>query len=156
MKLSNYERSQKVFEALCKELDSREWKYKKDEDKLKVNFIVTGDDIPIPISAVVEDKQQIITFLSPLYDEFPEDKRTEGAIAVSYVNNKLVDGCFDYSIDDGTIMFRLTNSYLDSDMGDELFSYIVDLSITMVDEFNDLFKRLVVGSMTLKEFMDKY
>ena len=156
MSLGDYERSQKVFEALCRDLDSREWKYKKDDDDFKVQFIVTGNDIPMSVTAVVQDKQQLIAFLSPLQAKYPEDKRQEGAVAVSFINNKLVDGCFDYDISDGSILFRLTNSYVDSDMGDELFSYIVDLSLTMIDEFNDLFENLTTGRMTLQELMEKY
>ena len=85
----------------------------------------------------------------------PEDKRQDGAIAVCAANYGLVDGSFDYDIGDGEIRFRLASSYRDSDLGPDLFEYMIMVAASMVDNYNDKLFMLAKGMMTVQQFIEK-
>lgn len=73
------------------------------------------------INIKVDSDRQLIVILSHLPFVIPENKRLDATVAVSVVNNKLVDGSFDYSIADGHMFFRMTSSFNESEIGNELF-----------------------------------
>jgi hypothetical protein len=84
----------------------------------------------------------------------PEDKRVEGAIAVSVANYGLVDGSFDYDISDGEIRYRLTSSYRESILSDDLFEYMIMCAASTVDDYNDRFFMLAKGMIDVEKFVE--
>lgn len=146
MSEANTEKAGRVFESLCAALDSEGWKYAKDAENLKIESSVRGDDMPIDIRIKVLPEQEVVLLLSELPYVFSEDKRLDGAIAVSIVNDRLVNGCFDYDIKNGSVWFRMTNSYADSDLGAELFKYMLFVSCGTVDDYNDKFVSIGLGA----------
>ena len=147
------ERAEKVFETLCSALDGHDWHYEKDEEKLKIECGAQGDDLPMDISIRVDAGRQLIMLISHLPFVIPEEKRLDAAIATSIVNNRMVDGSFDFDITDGHMFFRLTNSFIDSEIGEELVYYMVMISCVTIDEYNDKFLMLGKGMMSIKDFM---
>ena len=87
--------------------------------------------------------------------DIPEDKRVDAAIAVCVANYYLVDGSFDYDITEGTITFRLTSSYRESSLGEDLFEYMIMCSAATVDAYNDKFFMLAKGMMTVQQFIEQ-
>ncbi len=149
----NLARAQRVFRGLCDNLDSRGWKYQKDEQNLRIDCSAKGDDLPIDLSIRVEEDRQLIMLLSTLPFNVPEDKRLDIAIAVTHVNNKLVDGSFDYDVTDGHLLFRMTSSFLESDIGNDLFTYLVICSCQTIDAFNEKFAKIAMDAMSLEDFI---
>lgn len=147
------ERAQKVYGTLCSTLDSHEWHYKKDEEKLSIDCGAQGEDLPMEITIKVDAERQLIMLLSHLPFVISEDKRLDVAIAVSAVNNKLVDGSFDYNIADGHMFFRMTSSFIESEIGNELFTYMLMVSCHTIDEYNDKFLMLGKGMMSIEDFI---
>ena len=88
-------------------------------------------------------------------NEHVEDKRVDGAIAVCVANNGLNDGCFDYDVRDGEIRFRLTSSYRESTLGAALFEYMIMVSISAIDRYNDKFFMIAKGNMTFQRFIER-
>ena len=148
-------KTKEVYDKLCKMLDNRDWKYKRDDDELTISFGVSGDDLPMGFVIVCDAERQLIRVMSMLPFKMGEDKRVEGAIATSYANYSIADGSFDYNIFDGTIIFRLTASFRESTVGEDLFKYLVDVSTFTVDKYNDRFEALNSGKISLEEFMAK-
>ena len=134
-------------------LDNRGWHYMPDDNELTIAFGVSGDDLPMGFVIVCDAERQLIRLMSMLPFKMGEDKRVEGAITTSYANYRIADGSFDYNIFDGTIIFRLTASFRESTVGEELFKYLVDVSTFTVDKFNDQFKDLDSGKITVAEFL---
>ena len=147
------ERAQKVYGTLCSTLDSHEWHYKKDEEKLSIDCGAQGEDLPMEITIKVDAERQLIMLLSHLPFVISEDKRLDVAIAVSAVNDKLVDGSFDYNIADGHMFFRMTSSFIESEIGNELFTYMLMVSCHTIDEYNDKFLMLGKGMMSIEDFI---
>lgn len=145
--------AQTAYKTLLKTLDSIDWKYKKDDEKMRIVFSVKGDDLPMDFIMIVDADRQLIRLVSFLPFSFPQDKRIEGAMATSQINYKLADGSFDYDISDGETSFRLTSSFLKSLISEKLLRYMVQCAIYTVDEYNDKLFMLSKGAITLSEFV---
>ncbi len=151
----NMQKAQEVYATIIRMLDNMEWKYEKHEDDLLIKSGVKGDDLPIEFIMVVRPKNQVVQFISSLPFNMPEDKRVDGAIAVCVANYGLVDGSFDYDLRDGEIRFRLTCSYRESTLSEELFNYMIMVSASTVDNYNDKFFMIAKGMMTVQQFIEQ-
>ena len=151
---NKHEQALLAFKSLCDNLDAHHWKYKKDEDKLTIDSGVQGEDLPMDITIEVDEDRQIVLLLSHQPFVAPEDKRIDMAVAVSVVNNRLVDGCFDFDIRNGHMFFRMVSSFRDSILGDDLFSYMIACSCKTIDDFNDKFMMLSSGLISVEQFIE--
>lgn len=147
-------KAKEVFGTLVHMLDTRDWKYEKHEEKLLIKSGIRGDDLPVEFIVIVNPKNEVVQFYSSLPFRMPEDKRVEGALAVCIANYGLVDGSFDYDISDGEIRYRLTSSYRQSQLGEDLFEYMIMVAAATVDKYNDQFFMLSKGMMTIEQFME--
>lgn len=150
----NMRKAKEVFDTLVRMLDTRDWKYEKHEDKLLIKSGIRGDDLPVEFIVIVNPKNEVVQFYSSLPFRMPEDKRIDGAVAVCVANYGLVDGSFDYDLSDGEIRYRLTSSYRQSQLGEDLFEYMIMVAASTVDKYNDKFFMLSKGMMTIQQFIE--
>ena len=150
----NMKQALEVYGVLCSMLDHIGWKYEKVEDKLMIRSGVRGDDLPIEFIVMVKPRNEVVQLLSAMPFNMPEDKRVEGALAICAANYGLIDGSFDYDLSDGQIVFRLTSSYRDSLLSEELFKYMVMVSAGTVDKYNDRFFMLAKGMIDVQKFLE--
>lgn len=151
--IKNLELAKATFETLCKSLDAQDWHYKKDEEKLIIECGARGEDLPMDFNVHVDADRMIVSLLSFLPFKIQEDKRLEAAVAVCAINNVSIDGCFDYDVATGNLFFRMTNSFLESVLDEEVFKYMLILSCQFVDKYNDKFLMLSKGMITLEQFL---
>lgn len=152
----NPEKAKATFATLCQALDNMSWRYKKDEEKLSIECGARGDDLPMDITIKVDADRMLVLLLSHFPFTIQEEKRLDAAIAVSAINNVLVDGCFDYNISSGNMFFRMTNSFIESTMGEEVFKYMLLCSCKTIDEYNDKFLMLSKGMITVEQFLSTF
>lgn len=146
-------KAREVYHTLLKMLDSINWTYDRNDEKLLIKSGVRGDDLPVDFVMLVRPQNQVIQFISSLPFKISEDKRVEAAVAVCVANYNLVHGSFDYDIRDGEISFRLTSSYRDSKIGEEMLKYMVMVAASTTDSYNDKFFMLSKGALTVQEFI---
>lgn len=151
--LMDMARAKETFATLCAAMDGNNWKYKKDEENLAIQCGVQGDDLPMEIVVTVDAKRCVVLLLSKIPIQTPEDKRLQMAVAVSAVNNSLVDGCFDFDIQSGKMFFRMTNSFMASKLSASVFHYMLAIACRTVDEYNDKFLMLGKGMLSLEQFL---
>lgn len=137
-------------------MDAKKWRYDKHEEDNAIHFTVVGEDIPMEFVAHVDTERQLVRLISQLPFKFAQDKRLEGAIVTSSANYAIVDGCFQYDITDGEILFKLTSSYRDSLISNETIEYMVSCSLSVVDEFNDKFLMVSKGVLSIEDFLRHY
>ncbi len=147
------QQAKKVYNTLCRSLDSHDWHYTKNEEKLSIECKVQGEDLPIDIVIKIIEKNSLVTLLSHMPFVVQENKRLEMAVAISAINNLLVDGCFDYDVKSGNIFFRMTHSFLDSQIDDAAFSYMFLCSCGTIDEYNDKLLMLTKGMISMEKFL---
>lgn len=150
----NMTKAKETFATLCSMLDNKGWHYEKKEDELLIKSGVKGDDFPIDFIMTVDPQSEIVTFLSLLPFKADEAKRIDMAVAVCVANYGLKDGSFDYKVEDGSIIFRLTSSYRGSTLSEDLFEYMLMVSATTVDEYNDKFFMISKGAMSIQQFIE--
>ncbi len=147
------EKAKEVFETLCRTLDKEDWSYQKDEEKLLIECGARGEDLPMELKVFVDAERSLILLLSSMPGAIQEDKRVDMALAVSVVNNRLVDGSFDYDITSGNLIFRMTNSFLESTISEKLFLYMLLTACRTIDVYNDKFLMLGKGLITIEQFL---
>ena len=151
--LKNLEQAKVAFSTFCQALEELEWTYKKDEENLSIEFGARGDDLQMEIIVKVDADRMLVMLMSQMPFVIPDDKRLDVAVAVSAVNNVLVDGCFDYDVTSGLLLFRTTNSFMDSLLSKEVFTYMLVASYTIIDKYNDKFLMLTKGMISIEQFL---
>lgn len=147
-------KAREVYYGIIDMLDTRDWKYERYDNDLTIRSGVKGEDLPIEFIIFVKPQNKVVQFISKLPFNIPEDKRVEAAIAVCVANYGLVDGSFDYDVNDGEIRYRLTSSYRDSYLGADLFEYMIMCAASTVDNYNDRFFMLSKGMIDIEGFMN--
>ena len=147
-------RAKATFDTLCRTMESNEWKFAKDEEKLCVDFGIQGDDLPVQINMHVDARREVVVLLSQMPFSVGEDKRMDLAVAVSVVNSHLVHGCFDFDVRSGKLVFRMSNSYFASTVGQELFDYMAVIAYNTVEAYNDKFLMLAKDMLSLEKFLE--
>ena len=142
-----------AYARLCEMLEKRGWKYDKNEEEMSITSGAKGEDLPVDILMKVDGERMLVALYSKLPYVVPEDKRVELAIAISVINNALVDGCFDYNPFNGNIVFRLTTSIMESHISKEAFEYMLLVSCQTVDIYNDKLLMVIKGVMSLEDLM---
>ncbi len=143
-----------VFATFCKAMDRREWKFEKDEEKLTAHFTVSGDDLLMQFTLVIDAKRQLIRLTSQLPFRMSEERRMDGAIATCVASYGLADGNFDYDLSSGRIFFRMTASFRESLIGEKLFHYMLECACDTVDEYNDKFFAIDKGLLSIDDFIE--
>ena len=143
----------KVYNDLCTHLTACGWKYTRHDDDKVITLNMRGDDLPIEMILFVREKQQVVSLLSPIPSKAPEDKRIDAAVAVNVANYGIVCGSFDYDISDGEIRWRATLPYRDAAITKDQVNFLVMVSATTIDKYNDKFLMLNKGMMTLEQFI---
>ena len=148
-------KAREVFETLCKALDNDDWRYQRNDEKLSINFGATGDDLPMEFVMFIDPKPGYVRLLSWLPFKINEDKIVDAAIATCAINYQLKNGTFDFNINEGEIVYRITQAYFDSTIGEEVLMYLIKVSCYTIDDYNDKFLMLSKGNLALKDFLDE-
>ena len=150
LKLQN---AQAAYSKLCSTMDSMDWHYTKKEDDLIIECGAKGEDLPMDLTIICKVELQLLTLISHLPFTVPEDKRLDMAMAVSVINNRLANGCFDYNILEGKLFFRMSTSFLGIALGAETIEYIIYCSCGTIDEYNDKLLMISKGLLSLEQFL---
>lgn len=145
-------KAKQLYASLCEQLDEMKLIYDKHEKDLVITFGLRGEDIPMQFVLNIDAERQLIRLLSLLPVKFEEDKRVDACIATCEANCRIVDGSFDFDYEDGSIIFRMTSSFLDSLISKDLFAYMIVIGSRIVDEYNDKFLMLSKGMIPLEDF----
>ncbi len=158
--VKNEKRAIEVYETLCSALDKLNFKYEKEgkdaDGDYTVRFSGVGEDLPMEFVMFCDVGRQLVRVMSQMPFAFSQDKRVEGALVTCRANYMMVDGNFDYDFETGKIIFKITSSFRDSLVDEELLLYMIRLAVSMVDEFNDKFFAVDKGLMSVDDFMQKY
>ena len=144
--------AKETFATLCKMLDGHDWHYSRDDENYTIKCGAQGEDLPMDINIKVDPDKKLVMLLSFLPFNIPEEKRLDMALAVSIVNNRLVDGSFDYDVRRGALLFRMTTSFIESTLSETAFEYMLYCSCGTIDDYNDKFLMLCKGLMPIEKF----
>lgn len=142
-----------AFEVVCRAFDQKGWKYHADNEKLTLITSFTGDDLSMPMSVTVDDERGILRVYSYLPLTFPEDKIPLGAYATHLANWQMINGAFDFNVQNGKMLFRIVQSYRGRALNEEVVRYMINVTANTVDNFNDKLADLAEGKMDYGEYV---
>ena len=141
-----------LYKTLCNTLDKMKWTYDKEEENLIIRTGAVGDDLSMKIMIRIDAERQVMYLKSPMPFAIPQNKRETVGKAVLLANYSMLNGSFEFDFSDGYLAFKMVVPYMESIISEAVCKYMIVLSCTMTDKFNDKFKKLVDGEMTLEEF----
>ena len=141
-----------LYKTLCQTLDNMRWRYSKEEDKFVVRTMAIGKDLTMDFFIKIDPERQLMYLKSPMPFEVPKVSRDTLGKAVLMANYTMLNGSFEYDLSDGYLVFKLVVPYMESMLSEHVCHYMIMVSCEMTDKFNDKFKALVDGKMTLDEF----
>ena len=114
-----------------------------------------GDDLPMTLFVIVEAARGLFMVKSPEFTKFSADQIDVAAKAVCAINWAIANGCYSLNLETGAIMWTACNSFLGSLMGEEAIHYMLGVSMSTVDRFNDKFMLLKMGAIDLDTFLQQ-
>lgn len=147
--------AQAVYESICATYEAQGLKFDRHDEDFVITFSMRGEDIPMEFVMQVCVDAQIVRLYSRLPVSVGEDKTVEMALATVYANSKILNGAFDYDLQERTLSFNIFTAYHDSILGGEVFSYMLGVAAGTVDRVNDLFLMLGKGMITLEQFLER-
>lgn len=152
MENANAANAKRTYDTFCKVLDSREWNYEKDDEALRIETGVRGDDLPIHLNISFDTDRALVRLFSPINFTIPEELIGECALALCLINDSLVDGNFDLNVNNGRLCFRMSTSFRESLLSAEALDYFLGFAISVVDEYNDKLLMLAKGVISARKF----
>jgi len=149
------EQARSVFDIICRALDKNNIRYDKDTGALSIEFGVQGSDLIENIKISVDVQRRLVLLISHIPFTVQDDKRIDVAVAVAAINGWLVHGSFDYDVISGTIFFRMTNSYIESYIDEEVYEYMLFCAFSTVDEYNDKLLMISKGNLAIEQFLSE-
>ena len=143
-----------IFNTLCQTLDNMKWTYSPNPDKMVVRTGARGEDLPMDLFLVVDPDMRVMCVRSPMPYQIPQDTRDVVGVAVNIANLSMLNGCFEYDRDHGHLLFRAVAPFHNCQLSQEVCRYMVTLTCSMVDRFNDKFLSVAKGNMTLAAFKE--
>ena len=140
----------RVYKDICAFFDSVGYEYTTDSESLRVFCVVSGDDLDIDLKISVGSPDGFISVYSPMPYTVAKDKRALIAEAVSIVNFSTINGSFDFDLE-GNLGFRITQCYFDSILDESVYDYLINLSVEMIDRFNDKFLLMSLGKYSIED-----
>ena len=141
-----------LFKTLCTTLDNMKWKYSKEEDKYIVRTSAVGDDLSMKLMMKIDVERQVMYLKSPMPFTIHENVRDLMGKAILIANYSMLNGSFEFDFSDGYLAFKMVIPYMESIISEAVCKYMIVLSCSMTDKFNDKFQALSEGRMTLAEF----
>lgn len=146
-------RAREIFEQVCRALTEGNLKYDPNPENLTLKARFGGEGLSIDAILLVREKPQLITVLLPLSFTIPESKRMDAAVAINVINNRLLNGSFDYSMDKGEVVFRINTGYCDSRLGNELIRQLLYTGVSTVGQYDEKLLGLTQGMISLEDFV---
>lgn len=144
-----------AYAAITAMLDNDGYRYSSNYDGLRIELGFETDDLDVKITFIIDEDRELVRVFSFLPFKFPEDKRIEAAVAVCAANHGMVNGSFDYDISDGDLLFSAVNSYKDACFSMDIARYMLGITLSTVDKYNDRFYALAKGFISISDFINK-
>ena len=150
--MSNSSTAKVLYSTLCQTLDNMQWNYDKEEEAFIIRTSAVGEDLSMKLMMRIDPDRQIMYLKSPMPFGIPVEKCDIIGKAVLIANFSMLNGSFEFNHHDGYLAFKMVIPYMGSIISEEVCKYMILLSCSMTDKFNDKFQLLAEGNMSIDEF----
>ncbi len=131
---------EKVVSVIKTALDSKNFKYRYDEDEHVFITSFMGDDLPI--GTTIRVLKGVIHYMCLLDLKASPDNYSKVAWELNCINKKLMFGAFVLDPDDGMISFEYGYPFVEADVSPEFILYFTKSMVDTVDEYDGSLKKL--------------
>lgn len=128
-------KSWQSYETLCNVLERNDIDYERNDENLCVKCSVSGKDIQLNFLFVIHPSKMLVSLYSPVPVKIKRENFSNMALAVCIINNGLTDGNFCFEPSDGTVFFKMTSSFCDTNVSEELFEYMLSVAADTMDDY---------------------
>jgi len=152
--MNKTELGKQTYENLCKAFELIGFKFERNDEKLSVACVCSGDDLRINIFMRVDGEAHCVSLFSAMPYTISKDKISEAALAVCSVNSKIKFGKFDVDPQSGAIDYNFCNYYDNAAApSPQLFKFLLMVALHTVDKYNDKFLNLNRGVLSVEDFL---
>lgn len=141
-----------LYKTLCQTLDNMQWHYNREEENFIVRTSAIGDDLSMKLMIKIDADRQVMYLKSPMPFAIAESVRDTMAKAILIANYSMLNGSFEFDYRDGYLAFKMVIPYMESIISEAVCKYMIVLSCSMTDKYNDKFQAVAEGRMTLTQF----
>lgn len=146
-------RAQKQFEIMVDATSG--YSDSVDHEKMLVWMAYPAGQISVKMCLSVDVKRQLVRLDAFMPIEIPEEKMAEMACIACFQNTKSGHGCFDIYTNLKTIAYRMTNSFMDSTLYSEAFSYMWLHAAHVIEESFPRFNIFLADLVSLDELISR-
>lgn len=144
--------AQQILDQWCKLLDSREIRYRYDQEEGLVECVLGGEDMPMIFYFEVDEDRALIVLTSLLPVIAKEEQRLDMMVALAEITDHLFHGRFDANPVTGEVRLRIANSYGDGMPQDAFLTYLLDTGVQQAEKYNHLLFMLANDVISLEKF----
>ncbi|MCC8173087.1 MAG: YbjN domain-containing protein [Odoribacter sp.] len=150
----NMEMGKAIYDSVCSVLDKMGLSYKKIEEDLAVLFGHRGEDMNHNLVIAVNVKQETIQLFEVLPFDINKEKATDVAVAICYVNDRILSGKFTYNMEE-RLTFEVSQIFSGSLIGEKTIQRMILALAVTVEEYDDKFMALNKGYLKPEDFKIK-
>ena len=146
-----------VYDTVCRALEGMGMKILKDRNEdgsLVAVSRVISDEFKLTLILMVRHQIDTITLIAGLPLTVPLKLRMWMAAAVCTVNGAIFEGNFNYDMEAGSVLYRLTENYLDTQIGEKQIRSMVTKAVRTIDIYGIKMRRFCEEIVTLEEFIE--
>lgn len=128
-------KSWQSYETLCGVMEKNDIYYERDDKHLCVKCSVNGQDTQLNFAFIINPSKMLITLYSPMPIKVKKENSANVALAVCMINNSLSDGNFCFDVSDGTVFFKMTSSFCDINVNEDIFEYMLSVAADTMDDY---------------------
>lgn len=146
----------KNYRTLLEAVEANDWKCKHDDSALKISYGVNGDNLHMEFTITVIPEKQLVSLHSDLPCKFPPKMTAIGAMVICAANYSLSDGNFDFNVDNGSVSFKMTESYRGGILAIDAYKYLLNYSAWAVDKFYKPINDVINGKRHHKDVIEEF
>ena len=149
----NLQQAQQVHAALCSLFAEGGYKYRKDDEQMKIGSTVEGKNgtYSFYFQVIPQNAQVHLILFMPF--EVPQEKTDEYSVVITALNSLLAAGCFALDAQRKLAFFRVTNSFYDSILDREVLVQMLLTSGGTVDMVADKLGQFVSGKLDMEQLL---
>lgn len=129
-----------IVKSIAYEMDAEELSVDDKEMALECKFIKKNGSVAF--KAFIRDKDGILVMVSNYGFTVPSEKSSDFAVFLAqYTYDNMFEGTFDYNVNGGTVVFRITIPYEGSVIGESTIRQRIEYLIETVENTNVMFEK---------------
>lgn len=149
----NMSRSQRAYNCVVETLDSHGLDHSDYPKDSEIYIGSVGEEIQSNVKIMLYKDIELMMMVSSIPFIVPQEKRVDIAAAINMINCTLRNGSFDFNFLNGNIIFRVTGSYIESEMDPDMVRYMLDYSLRKIEEYYNRLFMLCFKNLTLSDFI---